>query len=378
MPAVEQTVDRRALVRLGSRGRRAARQRERNGGEDGEQARVGSHGRAIMPRSSLSDERLPSDPSAMTVLSIAGLYKGHGAREILAGIDLAVARGDKIGCVGRNGAGKTTLLRLVEGDEQPDRGTIQLERGARIGHVEQRPVFEPGVTVRAFVEEGLSEVRALEKELDDVAHAMAEASGDALASLTKRHGDLVARMEFLGGWEADEESRRCSRASAWRRSSGSRGAQPLGRRAQPRLSRARARERAGRAPARRAHEPSRSGGDRVARGVPAAPGERRAHRQATTAGSSTELVDSIVEIERGRLTRYPGNYAKYLELKAERYKSSVAAYESSRSSSGRGALHQDAHGQPAHGRGEGPPEAPRERRAPAASVPRRAPPVILA
>ena len=70
----------------------------------------------------------------MTVLSISGLGKSHGAAEILRGVELHIARGDKLGCVGRNGAGKTTLLRLIEGVVdardaqgerlQPDHGTI--------------------------------------------------------------------------------------------------------------------------------------------------------------------------------------------------------------------------------------------------------------
>ena len=81
----------------------------------------------------------------MTVLSISGLGKSHGATEILRGVELNIARGDKLGCVGKNGAGKTTLLRLIEGSVsardahnselgQPDHGTIQLEREA----------FQPG------------------------------------------------------------------------------------------------------------------------------------------------------------------------------------------------------------------------------------------
>src|SRR5438093_843477 len=107
----------------------------------------------------------------MTVLSISGLGKSHGATEILRGVELNIARGDKLGCVGKNGAGKTTLLRLIEGSVsardahnselgQPDHGTIQLEREARIGYVEQRPAFERHLTVRGFVEQGLSAIRA--------------------------------------------------------------------------------------------------------------------------------------------------------------------------------------------------------------------------
>jgi len=263
----------------------------------------------------------------MTVLSIIGLKKSHGAHEVLAGIDLAIARGDKVGCVGRNGCGKTTLLRLIEGDETPDGGTIQVERGARIGHVEQRPVFAPGLTVRAFVEQGLEETRLVEQELERVSHDMATAAGSELDSLTRRHGDLVARMEFLGGWEGERRVETVLSgigldASFWERE---------------------ARTLSG-------GEKSRACLARVLVSVPDVLLLDEPTNHLDLAGIEwledflrhlksavlivshdrrllDRLVDSIVEIERGRLTRYPGNYARYLELKAERHKAALRAYE---------------------------------------------------
>ena len=48
----------------------------------------------------------------------------HGAITVLAGIDLAVAPGEKVGILGRNGAGKSTLIRLISGAEHPTSGSI--------------------------------------------------------------------------------------------------------------------------------------------------------------------------------------------------------------------------------------------------------------
>jgi len=263
----------------------------------------------------------------MTVLSITGLAKSHGANEILSGIELAIARGDKIGCVGRNGAGKTTLLRLIEGEEAPDRGAIQLERAARIGHVEQRPVFEAGLSVRAFVEQGLAEAHALERELDELSHAMAVAAPGELEGLTRRHGDLTARMEFLEGWEGERRVETVLSGIGLAETFWEREARTL------------------------------SGGEKsracLARVLVSVPDvllldeptnhldlsgiewleEFLRHLKSAVLLVSHDrrlldrLVDSIVEIERGRLVRYPGNYAQYLELKAERYKSELRAFE---------------------------------------------------
>ena len=111
--------------------------------------------------------------------------------------------GERVGCVGRNGEGKTTFLRLIEGEMQPDGGTVQIAKRARLGYVVQRPTFEPGTTVRGFVEGGLDEVHRVERELEETTEAMGAAAGDDLDKLVTRHGELSARMEFLGGWESE-------------------------------------------------------------------------------------------------------------------------------------------------------------------------------
>jgi len=263
----------------------------------------------------------------MTVLSISGLGKSHGAVEILRGVELNVARGDKIGCVGRNGVGKTTLLRLIEGEEQPDHGSIQVEREARIGYVEQRPVFEPGLSVRAFVEGGLAAVHALEADLERLSHAMAEASGAELDSLTRQHGDLTARMEHLGGWEAERQIETVL--------SGIGLAEPFWEREARSLS---------------GGEKSRACLARVLVSVPDVLLLDEPTNHLDLAGIEwleeflrhlksavlivshdrrllDRLVDSIIEIERAGLVRYPGNYSRYLELKAERHKSELRAWE---------------------------------------------------
>ena len=61
----------------------------------------------------------------MSGLSVRGLSKAYGARRVLRGVDLQVARGQKIGVLGRNGAGKTTLIKLLGGVEEPSAGRVQ-------------------------------------------------------------------------------------------------------------------------------------------------------------------------------------------------------------------------------------------------------------
>ena len=60
------------------------------------------------------------------LLDVRGVHAGHGAAEVLFGIDLAVAPGEIVGVLGRNGMGKTTLVRTIMGLLRPRVGTIAL------------------------------------------------------------------------------------------------------------------------------------------------------------------------------------------------------------------------------------------------------------
>jgi len=71
------------------------------------------------------------------MLTIADVSKTYGTRTLFADVSLFIARSDRYGLVGPNGAGKTTLFNLILGEETPDSGTIEWERGADFGFLPQ-------------------------------------------------------------------------------------------------------------------------------------------------------------------------------------------------------------------------------------------------
>jgi lipooligosaccharide transport system ATP-binding protein len=92
------------------------------------------------------------------VLAARGIRKSYGGREVVAGIDLALERGECYGLLGPNGAGKTTTLRMLLGLTAPDAGEIDLlghpvpraarEGRIRVGVVPQVDNLDPDFTVR--------------------------------------------------------------------------------------------------------------------------------------------------------------------------------------------------------------------------------------
>ncbi len=122
---------------------------------------------------------------ALLTLSNAHLAFGHVA--LLDGAALSVESGERIGLIGRNGTGKSSLLKILAGLEKPDDGLLQLQQGLRIAYVPQEPQFVATHTVFDVVSEGLAEVRRLRERYE------AHAEGDDLDA-------LQTAIEARDGW----------------------------------------------------------------------------------------------------------------------------------------------------------------------------------
>ncbi len=118
-------------------------------------------------------------------------------RQILKNISLSFHPGAKIGLLGLNGAGKSTVLRIMAGIDKDFEGEAHSMPGIRIGYLPQEPQLEPGHTVREAVEEGLGDVFAAKKRLDEVyaAYAEPDADFDKLASEQERLEKLLASAD---------------------------------------------------------------------------------------------------------------------------------------------------------------------------------------
>ena len=93
------------------------------------------------------------DKSYMNLISIKNLCVSYCAKSVLHGVDLKIDAGEVVTIVGPNGSGKTSLLRSIIGAKTPQRGTIALKPGIKIGYVPQRLNFDYSLpmTVERFM-----------------------------------------------------------------------------------------------------------------------------------------------------------------------------------------------------------------------------------
>ncbi|MFW5816130.1 MAG: ATP-binding cassette domain-containing protein [Wenzhouxiangella sp.] len=130
----------------------------------------------------------------MSLISLKAVEFHIGGPPLLDGVDLEIEPGERIALVGRNGAGKSTLLRLIAGVLQPDGGRIEHAPGVRIARLQQEVPAGAGGSVFDQVAAGLG---ALGQLLVDYHHA-SQAEYDP-----QRLADLQTRIEAEGGWDLD-------------------------------------------------------------------------------------------------------------------------------------------------------------------------------
>ena len=133
------------------------------------------------------------------MLTIADVSKSYGTRELFSEVSLFIARTDRLGLVGPNGAGKSTLFRLILGEERPDTGTIEWERGADFGFLPQESAPAGEETILHIATSG----KKLEPDEDDydIDYTLEPRARKILAGLGFKEGDAEKPAKtFSGGW----------------------------------------------------------------------------------------------------------------------------------------------------------------------------------
>jgi ATPase subunit of ABC transporter with duplicated ATPase domains len=141
------------------------------------------------------------------MIRLDGVTKQHGRQILFLEASASVNRGEKIGLVGPNGAGKSTIFRMIVREEQPDGGSIIVDRGVTIGHFGQDVGEMSGRTVLEETMAGAGEVSQVAHELHALEQAMADPErADELDALIERFGHVQARFDELGGYALESRA----------------------------------------------------------------------------------------------------------------------------------------------------------------------------
>jgi ATP-binding cassette subfamily F protein uup len=252
----------------------------------------------------------------MPALNAQHLRKAFGSQVVLEDATLTLGRGERVGLIGANGSGKSTLAKILAGAETPDGGTVSVRRGLSVRYLAQEPELDPDASAREVVEQALTSWKDATSQHAAITAELSADGREAREGLVEEQAALAETIDRLGGWDRGHE------ALGFLDKLGVRDVdRPCG---------------------------SRSGGERrriaLAQLLVASPDvaildEPTNHLDADTAewleGHLADdvrgaillvthdryfldaIAQRIIEVERGRLTSYPGSYGAYLEKKAE-------------------------------------------------------------
>ena len=133
---------------------------------------------------------------ALIVLTDAKLAFGHV--DLLANTAFSLESGERVGLIGRNGTGKSSLLKILAGIEKLDDGLLQYQQGLRIAYVPQEPIFDAEETIFETVSKGVAQAKALREEYE------ALSVGDWDDASHHRLDEVQSQLEALSGWNWEQ------------------------------------------------------------------------------------------------------------------------------------------------------------------------------
>ncbi len=141
----------------------------------------------------------------MNIVSIEKLSKSYGMKHLFSNVSFGIDENDKIGLIGVNGTGKSTFLKVIAGLEEADDGKVMIGNTIEVQYLAQNPPFDPSDTVLDQVFQGYSPIMKLLREYGQVLLAAENNPKDQ--DLQKQLIALSQQMDGMNGWQLESEAK---------------------------------------------------------------------------------------------------------------------------------------------------------------------------
>ena len=145
----------------------------------------------------------------MNVISLQNIEKSYGTRLLFKDVNITFTTEKRLGLVGINGTGKSTFLKILAGQMEADKGTIERNGKASIHYLAQTPDFDAESTLLEAVLDGDHPRLQMVKDFERISREyrqMQESGGDDAKS-SKNYMNALERMDQQDGWQVEQEAR---------------------------------------------------------------------------------------------------------------------------------------------------------------------------
>lgn len=143
----------------------------------------------------------------MNIITLENISKNYSDKILLNNVSLGINDGDKIGLIGINGAGKSTFLKVVSGREEFFDGNIVKGKNVRIEYLDQNPLFDEDATVLEQIFKGDTKEMKLLKRYEELLDKINSCSGENFDSLNNELLKVQSEIDSLSLWDMESDAK---------------------------------------------------------------------------------------------------------------------------------------------------------------------------
>lgn len=141
----------------------------------------------------------------MNLITLENISKSYSEKILANNVSLGINEGEKIGLIGVNGTGKYSFLKIVAGVEEPDEGTVTKGNRVRIEYLAQTPDYDDNATVLEQVFKGNSEEMRILREYEELLEKIDK--GEVKENDSERLIKLQGKIDALNLWDMESEAK---------------------------------------------------------------------------------------------------------------------------------------------------------------------------